>query len=244
MRDIGSIEKRVENLEYYTALSLVEQNTVSKQDLTILDSQNLSRFKNGIIVDSFTGSGVADVAQPDYKASIDSKNQELRPSFSASAVTLQFDSANSAGVQQNGSSIIISTGETIMIDQPKATKAISINPFNVVNYIGKVHLNPQSDIWVDTTRIPTITKSLDDPSSKDAWDRITSLTSPFEYTWGSPWEEHWTGEVVTTENAGGVYRSGEGSGRGRGEALLLKQDYTTTVTQSGTISCNSWAIKP
>ena len=37
MRDIGSIEKRVENLEYYTALSWVEQNTVSKQDLTILD---------------------------------------------------------------------------------------------------------------------------------------------------------------------------------------------------------------
>jgi len=234
MRDVGNIEKRVENIEYYNSLSLLEQSTISKIDLTVLDSNNLARFKNGIIVDGFNGHSVADVAKPDYRASIDPKRRELRPAFNISSYTLQFDSANSAGVQQNGSSIIISTGETIMIDQPKATKAISINPFNVVNYIGKVHLNPQSDIWVDTTRIPTITKSLDDPSSKDAWDRITSLTSPFEYTWGSPWEEHWTGEVVTSETAGGVYRSGEVSGRGRGEALLLKQDYTTTVTQSGT----------
>ena len=48
MRDIGAIDKRVENLEYYTSLSLLEQSAVNKQDLTILDSTNLPRFKNGI----------------------------------------------------------------------------------------------------------------------------------------------------------------------------------------------------
>ena len=44
MRDIGTIEKRIENLEYYTALSLLEQSTVAKQDLTILDSQNFTKI--------------------------------------------------------------------------------------------------------------------------------------------------------------------------------------------------------
>ena len=53
MRDIGAIDKRVENLEYYTSLSLLEQDTLNKQDLTILDSTNLPRFKNGLIQRSF-----------------------------------------------------------------------------------------------------------------------------------------------------------------------------------------------
>jgi hypothetical protein len=223
MRDIGSIEKRVENLEYYTALSLVEQNTVSKQDLTILDSQNLSRFKNGIIVDSFTGSGVADVAQPDYKASIDSKNQELRPSFSASAVTLQFDSANSSGFTQNGTSITVSSGDTTFIDQPRASKASNINPFNITNYIGKITIDPTTDIWLDTNRQPDVVINLG--GSADAWSRITSLTSPYDYVWGN-WENHWTGTNTTTQYLGQNFNT-----NGRNPIL---ESYLTTTTQTGT----------
>jgi hypothetical protein len=45
MRDIGGIEKRLENLEYYTSLSLLEQDAVNKQDLTILDSTNYQDLK-------------------------------------------------------------------------------------------------------------------------------------------------------------------------------------------------------
>ena len=228
MRDIGVLEKRIENIEYYSSLSLLEQSAISKNDLTILDSNNLSRFKNGIIVDAFNGHSVADVAKLDYRASIDPIRRELRPAFNISAYTLQFDSANSSGVQQNGSSIIISTGETILIDQPRVTKAVSVNPYNVVNYIGKVHIDPQSDIWVDTQRIPTIERSLDDPSSKDAWDRITSLTSPFEYTWGSPWQEHWTGVPVdSAETQIRQYNKRKGSSPIIGV-------FQTTTTQTGT----------
>jgi len=95
MRDIGRIEKRVENLEYYTSLSLLEQETLSKQDLTILDSSNLARFKNGIIVDSFKGHAIADVSKNDYKAAIDPNNKEMRPTFNISSYALNFDSANS-----------------------------------------------------------------------------------------------------------------------------------------------------
>jgi hypothetical protein len=51
------------NLEYYTSLSLLESDTLNKQDLTILDSSNLSRFKNGIIVDAFKGHSVADISK-------------------------------------------------------------------------------------------------------------------------------------------------------------------------------------
>ena len=58
MRDIGKIEKRVDQIEYYTALSLLEKEA---NDLSIKDSAtNTERFKNGILVDSFNGHNIGD----------------------------------------------------------------------------------------------------------------------------------------------------------------------------------------
>ena len=42
MRDIGSLEKRIKNIEYYTQLSLLEADA---QSLQIQDSDGLDRFK-------------------------------------------------------------------------------------------------------------------------------------------------------------------------------------------------------
>ena len=117
MRDIGGIEKRVENLEYYTSLSLLEQDAVNKQDLTILDSTNLPRFKNGIVVDSFKGHSVADVTSSEYLAAIDPTNQELRPSFNVSSRMLTFDSANSTGFLQTGPFVTVAASNTVFVTQ-------------------------------------------------------------------------------------------------------------------------------
>lgn len=193
MRDIGGIEKRVENLEYYTSLSLLEQETLAKQDLTILDTQNLPRFKNGLIVDSFDGHSVADVTKNDYQAAIDPVNKELRPSFNISAYTLTFDSANSSGVTRNGSLVTVTPTLTSFIDQPKASKAINVNPFNVVNFLGKVELEPKSDIWIDTNRRPDVLVNFE--GDKDAWELITNQI-PWTYEWGD-WQTYWTGQLPT-----------------------------------------------
>ena len=58
MRDIGKLERRLENVEYYTQLSLLESQA---QGMQIQDADGFDRFKNGIIVDNFTGHGVGDV---------------------------------------------------------------------------------------------------------------------------------------------------------------------------------------
>ena len=55
MRDIGKLEDRIENLEFYTQLSLLEQ---SAQSLQIQDGQGFDRFKNGFIVDNFSGHNI------------------------------------------------------------------------------------------------------------------------------------------------------------------------------------------
>jgi len=55
MRDIGRLEKRISNLEYYTQLSLLEKQA---KDTSIPDSSNFEKFKNGFAVDPFTSQDI------------------------------------------------------------------------------------------------------------------------------------------------------------------------------------------
>jgi hypothetical protein len=55
MRDIGRLEKRISNLEYYTQLSLLEKQA---KDTSIPDASNFEKFKNGFAVDPFTSQDI------------------------------------------------------------------------------------------------------------------------------------------------------------------------------------------
>jgi len=220
MRDIGGIEKRVENLEYYTSLSLLEQDAMNKQDLTILDSTNLPRFKNGIVVDSFKGHSVADVSSVEYSASIDPKNQEMRPTFNISSRMLTFDAANSTNYLQTGPLVTVAASNTTFVNQALASKTMNINPYNVVNYLGKIQLNPPSDIWVDTNKKADVLVNIG--GDKDAWDLIMKGLSNagYEYEWGN-WQTQWTGTSTTTSQIG------------TGRLAEYNAIRTTTTTTSG-----------
>ena len=221
MRDIGTISKRVENLEYYTALSLLEQSAFNKQDLTILDSSNLPRFKNGIIVDSFNGSSVADVSKDDFEAAIDPKNKEVRPTFNISSHLLTFNSTASTNYMKSGPLITANGSHTALIDQSKASRSLNVNPFNVINYLGKITLDPPSDIWIDTSKQPDVLVNLE--GDKDAWAIIAQ--NAFSYEWGD-WSTYWTGTSVS----GGEYRGWLGA-TGRYELAYGTQTTTTTSNQ-------------
>ena len=94
MRDIGKIAERIDRLEYYTSLTLLEQ---SAQDLLVQDNNGNDRFKNGILVDSFTTHAVGNVFDLDYKVAIDPERGELRPRFTNDETPLVM-TANSANV--------------------------------------------------------------------------------------------------------------------------------------------------
>ena len=219
MKDVGNIAKRVDNLEYYTSLSLLEQSAVNKQDLTILDSTNLPRFKNGIIVDAFSGSSVADVANRDYKASIDPNRKELRPSFNLSSHLLTFDSANSSSYLRSGTLITANATHTAFVDQNKASKSINVNPFNTINYLGKIQLDPASDIWIDTNKQPDVLVNLN--GDADAWALITQ--NAYGFTWGD-WQQNWTGTSISgaVENHGNL--------GGGNNLTAFGTQYTTTTS--------------
>ena len=113
MRDIGVIKDRVDNLEYYTSLSLLESDTNA---LIIQDSSGLDRFKNGIIVDSFTGHKIGNVYDSDYKIAIDPSKGEARPPFALNNVELFYHAANSANiVRTNVTTGGVSRDQTVLI---------------------------------------------------------------------------------------------------------------------------------
>ena len=159
MRDIGKLEKRIDNLEYYTSLSLLEQQTES---LLITDSSGNDRFKNGFIVDNFSSQSVGNTSSDDYLCSIDMENSELRPFFSMYNINLlekatSNTARNSAQYKLYGDVITLPViDHPVLIKQDFASRLENINPFAVFTFLGDVILNPSSDDWFEVDRRPDL----------------------------------------------------------------------------------------
>ena len=95
MSDIGRLEQRLENVEYYTRLSLLESDTAN---LTIVDANGLNRFKSGFFVDNFKKHNAHQITHPDFSASIDAKNGYLRPGHYTTCLDLVVGSRSFIGI--------------------------------------------------------------------------------------------------------------------------------------------------
>jgi len=154
MRDIGNIRKRVKNLEYYAALSLIEQQTL---DLELPDNNGLNRFKNGIFVDVFADHSLADSGHPDYRIAVDPQDKIIRPVYDMEGVDMRYDAAGSTNVSLNKSLISLPYTERTLIDQPRITTFRNIEQ-GVFRYIGELTVDPGINSWVDTNTVDRILK--------------------------------------------------------------------------------------
>ena len=154
MRDIGKLERRIQDLEYYTALSLTEIDT---KNMRITDSQGFERYQNGFLVDSFDGQGVGNTSSDDWNASVDIQRKELRPFFSQKQVNLlENRGASVKNYKVSGDLVTLPFTEVDMIIQSKASKTESVNPYAVYSWRGLVSINPWSDTWFSTHHRPDI----------------------------------------------------------------------------------------
>ena len=165
MRDIGYIEDRVENLEKVTSLSLLELNT---QTLQIQDADGRNRFKSGFFVDDFKDYSLIDRELSSIE--VNPTAEELAPVISRNSVKSQIaptalitpqniDLTDNfelldPNIQKTGNSVTLKYDEIDWIEQPIATTAENVNPFNVVVYTGDIELNPATDSWVRTIQLP------------------------------------------------------------------------------------------
>lgn len=183
MRDIAGIDTRVKQLQYYTQLSLLEQQA---NDQSIVDG-GIDRFKNGILVDSFKGHAVGDVFRSDYKCSIDKENGILRAPFIKDAFPVVIDEIDN--LFKTGDIFTLPYTKVTFINQPIATGWSPINPYDVPDWVGEVRLNPSTDFWFDTNQLPDVIANLN--GSNDSWT-VNDAPRVISTTWND-WQTNWTG---------------------------------------------------
>ena len=199
MIDINKLENRIQNLEYYTALSLLESNAAN---LFIPDADGFNRFKSGFFVDNFTQRKTQESKIASPKNSVDTKFQELRPTHYTTSIDLisgnstddlSSSSLDGENVVKNEGIITLNYLETEFLKQEYATRTESVTPYILAFWEARLELFPESDTWVDTVRI--------DPRIVQQEGNYTTLATVFDIdpqtglspiNWGS-WEDVWVG---------------------------------------------------
>src|SRR6056300_1700404 len=207
MRDIGSLENRIKNIEYYTQLSLLEADA---QSLQIQDADGFDRFKNGFVVDNFTGHNVGDVGNNDYKLSIDRARGEARTPFNEDVIELEerdddltaivAADRTAANYTKTGDLITLPYTETAYLQQPYATKTENLNPFLVFDWIGDITLDPPVDEWKETRVAPELVVNVNGTFDNLAINAGLDNTSVSEIPVGTEWNEwqdQWSGNPRT-----------------------------------------------
>lgn len=147
MADIGRLEKRIDRLEEYTTLSMLELST---DTVSVFDSAGLSRTKAGFLADNFADHYYSDTSAIDYRASIDLGTKTLRPSVYSNNIRMIYDSSVSSNVVIKGDNVYLRYTETPSVTQDFISESENINPFSVVNSVGIINLSPASDEWMVT----------------------------------------------------------------------------------------------
>jgi hypothetical protein len=151
MRDIGVLETRIENLEYYETLSRLES---AASNAVILDEFGLERTKYGIIVDDFTGHGIGDVLNIDYKCSIDKIDGALGPAWLRKMFVMPVYS--STNVVKTNDFCHLSYEEVPLVSQGSATRTENVQPFMFADFIGNIILSPAVVSDVTTNIAPSV----------------------------------------------------------------------------------------
>jgi hypothetical protein len=200
MRDIGNIDKRVSTLEYYTSLSLLEKST---SDMEILDVNGNDRFKNGFLVEPFDGHNIGDVIDSEYQCSIDMRTSELRPKFNEKNVNMTFNAHDSVNYVCKDDVVMLPYTHELIIDQPKCSKTVNVNPYAVFTFRGSVELKPPNDDWRDVVTNPDLKIDRDLYST---FKELADISGALGTVYGEVEEESRTTLTTVNTNVETIYR--------------------------------------
>lgn len=233
MKDISNLEDRISNLEYYTALNLLEQTTSSMQ---VTDSSGLNRFKNGFLADNFSDFQAADLTSTEFRAAADNTNQQLRPQFKTRNKKLVVDKANSSGFTFKGNVAIGNYTENNIGGNAFATQSISINPYLLYDMGGTMQLSPNNDTWSDDTALPAVTVTAD--AGMDAFTKLATATKVLGTKW-STWPQQSTtilGSHTSTTTSPFVANVAGGRSPQMASGTITNASTTTTIATKSTLT--------
>ena len=221
MSDIGRLENRLKNVEFYTQLSILETDTAS---LTIVDAKTgLDRFKSGFFVDNFRSHNAQALNHPSSRCSIDKKYGELRALHYTHGLDLLLGSEQVIGIgttadpaadltqvsdlqsndlKRTGDVVTLNFSEVDYINQPLATRTENINPFAIITWIGGIELNPNSDVWLNERRLDSNVVDIDAGFTQAMQQLDVDPNTGFApIQWGG-WEETWSSRNVEINEVG------------------------------------------
>ena len=160
MADIGSLANRIDNLEYYTSLSLLEQSAQSLQVTSSTTGQN--RFKNGILVDPFRDFTICNTNDPQFNIALDTSVNQMRPAFTQRTIKFYYDPASSSNTSKTGRLVTLpyNISSTAYQSQPYSSQYRNCIEGNVYTYRGSITLIPNGTIEPDLTVGPTVISNL------------------------------------------------------------------------------------
>ncbi len=205
MRDIGVLKQRIVNLEYYTALSVLEK---AAADLVIKDDNGNDRFKNGIFTDPFRDHSLGATYTTDYRATVDPEEKVMRPLYTMHSFDYDYIAGSSSGTVKNDALVTLNYTNVLHYEQAYATVDINVERQSWL-FLGSVSLFPDQDVWIDTKTLPDEVISFQ--------FNLTNTTTPQSKVtteWGA-WKKYVTGYRVFTGtganrqavNYGNTYRT-------------------------------------
>ena len=159
MRDISKLEKKIERLERYTMLSVLEQTAMNTQIKDAVTGVDL--FKSGFAVDNFENYALSNINSVDYKCSLDMTRGTLRPESKETAISLvEKDSSVTSRLLSNyvvnHGMVTLPFTEAVLCQNIFATSTVSVNPFLVFKYRGTADITPNVDPWYDEYAMPAL----------------------------------------------------------------------------------------
>ena len=197
MRDIGILEKRIQNLEYYTTLSILEKDAVN---MKILDANGNDRFKNGYFVDTFKNSSLsAKNIDPDFRIKFDGEELSIRPLFTVESFNYEYLSSNGAVNKDN--KVMFDYTEELFFSQPKASD-VRLLEKGTYYFQGSMIMFPNQDVWIDTKTAPDEVIKIDSDNSliaistSEQPDVVAAVRKSLDYTEWGDWKATVTGYNV------------------------------------------------
>lgn len=181
MADLNNMLQRLNNLEYNTALSDLDNQA--------LQGQNPTQLK-GIFTDGFQGISKADVTHPLWNASIDILNFQLLLPSTQTIIKPTISTGNSSNVVNwaNGKMYTLSYTDTVILSQPIGTSTLNVNPYNSFQGSPSVTVTPSQDNWIDTTTV--------------TYNQVVSVSYQTIFNWWG-----WEGYAYTSYQNVGVART-------------------------------------
>ena len=152
MKDIGTLDERIQNLEYYASLNALESDTFNKQ---FKNSSGIERFKNGIFVEPFISHQFGATNDNEYRVSIDKDLGHFRPSYAEVLVDNFTPEIVSGNVNVFGHRIMYNHSEVDFIKQDKATKVRPAAPL-AIRFEGELQLFPEYDVGTDSENLGSV----------------------------------------------------------------------------------------